>query len=688
MRYLLAILFLFGSVIFALPSEKERALMDLSLNSLGTRHFSPLAIDDVFSERVYGEFLDSLDPRKLFFTETDISILSEFRDDVDNDLNEGDSRFFDAAITLYEARVLEVKAFYKSILKEDFDYSLDESFQSDPKKRDYVTDEGELRVFWRSYIKYLLMLAVFDDRGNGEENTEKVDGFTFSPKVLKKAQKKVKTNLSRRFDRLLKDVRESGFHRFINSIASSFDPHTSYFPPEDKEDFDISLSGRLEGIGAVLQEDDGYIKVVRIVPGGPAWQQGDLDAEDLILSVQNKRSESIDLSDVAVREAVKNIRGPKGSEVRLTVKKPDGQITTISIIRDVVVVEESYAKSAVISDSRSGKAYGYIYLPSFYRDFTDNRARNATDDVGDILASMNARNVAGVVLDLRHNGGGSLLDAVGVTGKFIKTGPVVQVQHPSNQTEIRYDKDARVAYDGPLVVLINTYSASASEIVAAALQDYGRAVLIGTAHSFGKGTVQTFVDYDSRILPKYGYLKPLGSLKLTVQKFYRINGGSTQFKGVVPDVILPSTSDYLDIGERTLTYPMAWTQIPSVSYQKWPANWRLDEIRSASQARLDALPATGKIREYTKKLSGYQDAETPLNIAQAWERRHELEAYGDSFEEEFKVADYLNVERIYPIGNGAVFNEERAKKDAADFEKSIRKDFVVDEAVLVLEDMQ
>ena len=345
---------------------------------------------------------------------------------------------------------------------------------------------------------------------------------------------------------------------YLNSITTIYDPHTAYFPPQDKENFDIAMSGQLEGIGARLTSKGGFIVVAEIVPGSACWRQGQLKVGDKILKVGQGDEEPIDITDMRTDHAVKYIRGKKGTEVRLTVKQVDGSVITIPIIRDIVILEETYTKSAVIDNK------GYINLPKFYADFSGNGGRDCSDDVKNEILKLKEEGVEGIILDLRNNGGGSLQDVVEMAGLFIKEGPIVQVKAKVGKPRVYSDTDESVYYDGPLVVMVNTYSASASEILAAAMQDYGRAVIVGgSPTTFGKGTVQRAFDLDGFVSEAYDEIKPLGALKLTLQKFYRIDGGTTQLKGVTPDIILPDTWSYLNVGEKDQEFPIPWDEIGS-----------------------------------------------------------------------------------------------------------------------------
>jgi carboxyl-terminal processing protease len=375
--------------------------------------------------------------------------------------------------------------------------------------------------------------------------------------------------------------------------------------PTSKEDFDIQMSGSLEGIGALLREDDGMIKVVRIIPGSAAEKQGQLQAEDTILAVAEKNGEPVDISEMRIREAVSFIRGPKGTEVRLTVQKPDGSKRTIPIIRDVVQIEETYVKSTVVKNGKN--VIGYLRIPSFYRDFAaqsdGKESRNVSDDTQAELLKLKRQKISGLILDLRNNGGGALTDAVQISGLFLPGGPVVQVKDAQGTVRVLEDEDADVSYDGPLIVLVNQFSASASEILAAALQDYQRAIIIGGEHTHGKGTVQAMMDMNRNLpllqLQKYD---DLGALKLTIQKFYRINGGSTQYKGVEPDLVVPSMFDYLETGEKYMDYSLPWDQVENVGYTPWRGGrLAVDKVQQAGKQWAENNQTFKKIKEETQK---------------------------------------------------------------------------------------
>ena len=378
---------------------------------------------------------------------------------------------------------------------------------------------------------------------------------------------------------------------YINAITNTYDPNTAWLPPKDKANFDIAFSGQLEGIGAQLQEKDGYIRIVRIIPGSASWRQGQLKAKDIILKVGQGTGEAVDVVDMRIDDAVKLIRGKKGTEVRLTVKKLDGSIIVIPIIRDVVILEATYAKSALVGrNDLPALKIGYIHLPKFYADFNNKGGRNCAEDIKKELIKLKEEDVDGIILNLRNNRGGSLDDAVKMAGLFIEKGPIVQIKSRTGKPHILRDRDPMVYYDGPLIIMVNSFSASASEILAAAIQDYKRGVIIGSAATFGKGTVQRLINLDGYLPKDHGDVKSLGTLKLTTQKFYRIDGGATQLKGVYPDIILPDAYSYIDIGAKELEFAMPWDEILPAEFELWKPEAKrsnnIDKLKKKSGSRI------------------------------------------------------------------------------------------------------
>ena len=556
--------------------ERNQLVAYMVSQQLASRHFGHERINDPLSFKIYDLYLRQLDPRKRFLLQADLQELSTFKNRIDDELKSGDIRLPDVGRRLLDARIHEVDAFIDPILDTGFDFDLKETLEVDPKKLDFVGDKKALRERWRLSLKMQVLdsfFEAFEDKKKAEPEKYQQADPAAHPELMAETMRKVRESSHRSMQRLLQQARQDHYDRYFDAVARGFDPHSNYMPPTTKEDFDIQMSGSLEGIGALLREDEGLIKVVRILPGSAAEKQGQLQAEDTILSVAEKKGEPVDISEMRIREAVSLIRGPKGSEVVLTVRKPGGGRVSIAIVRDVVRLEETYVKSALLH-SGQGKPIGYIRIPSFYRDFnadgTQGPARNATDDTRRIIRQLKKAGIQGLILDLRNNGGGALDDAVNISGLFLPGGPVVQVRDGEGAITVRADEDVNVEYGGLMVVLVNQFSASASEILAAAMQDYGRALVIGSKHTHGKGTVQAMMDLN-RYLPLFRSRKvsDLGALKMTIQKFYRINGGSTQFRGVSPDLIVPSMLDHLESGEQYMDYALPWDQVLPVPYQIW-----------------------------------------------------------------------------------------------------------------------
>jgi len=536
----------------SIKKDSRSILVDDVLQILKSNHYKPLEVDDTLSDRVYNLFLDQLDERKIFFTEKDIEGFEKYRYQLDDEIKKKSFVWFDNVTEIYQKRVKEAATYSNKGLEQKFAFDLEETIDLPDESRKASEDGKKLCQYWGKYIHFLVLdnyarkLILQEDASKNGDTAYKQQPVDT---LLKKAISETDKNQKEWFKRLIRLEEKDYFNMYINAIASAFDPHTGYFPPREKEDFDIKLSGQFEGIGASLSERDGYIKVENIIPGSASYRQGELKAGDLIIAVGQDKEDPINTIDMSINDVVQLIRGKKGTVVALTVKRPDASTKIIHIIRDVVVLEEGYAKSALIDDE-IGKI-GYINLPSFYADFNRNGGRSSAEDVANEVLKLNKDSIKGLVIDLRYNGGGSLQDVVEMVGLFTGRGPAVQIKGRDGRAEVYSAHTPNAIYTGPLIVLVNYYSASASEILAAALQDYGRAVIIGTKHTFGKGTVQTFKDLGSILSDGKD-----GAIKLTTQKFYRINGGTTQFMGVLPDIVIPDRFDFSSLGERDLDYPL------------------------------------------------------------------------------------------------------------------------------------
>jgi carboxyl-terminal processing protease len=485
-----------------------------------------------------------------------------------------------------------------------------------------------------------------------------------------------------------KETRDEQISLYINTFANAYEPHSGYFPPLEKENFNIRMSGKLEGIGAQLREEDGYIKVVNVVPGSASWRQGDLEVNDKIIKVAQGNEEPVDVVDIRIDDVLPLIRGKKGTEVRLTVKKTSGIVKVIPIIRDVVVLEESYAKSAIIDHKKANVKVGLIDLRSFYADFEDPNGRRCAHDVRREVEKLIEEKVDGIVIDLRFNGGGSLSDVVDMTGLFVERGPMVQVKSRNSKPYVLEDRDASVLYAGPLVIMVNAYSASASEIMAAALQDYGRAIIVGTSPAtFGKGTVQRFFSLDAIVPERFKELGELGSIKITIQKFYRINGGSTQLRGVIPDIILPGSYSYMTVGEQEEDYPMAWTEIEKASYREsGEVSKIMDKIKKRSEKRVAANKTFQLIDENAKWLKERQNHSSfSLNLEKYTADQKLIDVEAEKYKDVTQEISEMAIRALKADMDNLATDTVRAAS-MNNWYKNLKKDAYLDEVSYIIHD--
>ncbi len=670
-------------------SEKDRVLLDMIVNGIQQNHYADIAIDDKFSERVYTLFLKNMDYGKRFFTQGDIDAFAMYKTKLDDQMRGGSYEFFDLTLSVYQKRQKQVEGWYKELLAEPFNFEKIEDIETSVDKRGYAKDEKELKELWRKQLKFQVLTRLADklDEQSKAEADDEIKKKTVADFEIEARERVLKTH-NDWFHRITRQDLDDYRSLFLNSIAMSFDPHTSFLPPKDKENFDISMSGKLEGIGATLQEEGSYIKVTSIVAGSPSWKQGDLKVGDIILKVAQGKEEPVDIVDMAVNDAVQLIRGDKGTEVRLTVKKVDGSIKIIPIIRDVVILEETYAKSAIIQKDGEKQKVGYINLPKFYADFSRSGGANSGEDVRKEVIKLKKEGVDGLVIDLRNNGGGSLQDVVDMAGLFIKSGPIVQVKSRYGQPYLLEDRDSNLVYSGPLVILVNEFSASASEILAAAMQDYHRAVIIGSDATFGKGTVQRFIDLDENLSPEMSSIKPLGVIKLTTQKFYRINGQTTQLEGVVPDVILPSLYSSLDMGEKDEDYPLAWDVIQPVPYQVWNNGMsNFDKVSNKSTARTNSDKLFGLVLENAERLGLNRDNSVySLHLGLYQDRQKKEQEEGKKYDAANETVQPMTV--FTPEADKAGINADESKKERNEaWHKDIQKDIYLLESLCVIKDI-
>ena len=670
---------------------KDTFTTSLMLQALEYWHYNQVKLDDDLSQKAFNLYLKRIDPNKRFLLKSDIELLKKYENTIDDELENGKFGLLQVSSTILKKRIEKAQTFYEDILKHPFDFSVDEELELDAEKRDYCATEAGQKEYWRKSLKYRALLYYLSLENDQNDNSKESKGKSgakapvFKPELEAKARERLSLSLKREFQMLLNEDGEERLERYLNAVAGSLDPHTNYFLPEQAKDFESELSGTLEGIGAILQEDGEFIKVNEVVPGSAAWRQGELKAGDLIMKVGQGAEDPLDISFLPLDEVVKYIRGKKGTEIRLTVKKPDGRIVVIPIIREVVVIEEAYAKSAVIDNENLDKRFGYIYVPSFYHDYKSGKGRSAAQDVRNHLQKLKAEKVDGVILDLRNNVGGLLDDAVAMSGLFIEDGPIVQVKTGSGHIEVLDDPDQDIEYNGPLVVLINSFSASASEILAAALQDYGRAIVIGSS-SYGKGTVQAITDLDRFLGREFSFLKPVGSLKLTIQKYYRINGGSTQSKGVIADITLPDVYEHLN-KEKDMDNALGWDTISPTNYRRWSGGqYNLKKLKAKSAQRVKDNPSFKLISEQVRRVKEQQEnTQQSLQLAKAYNEQTLLKREAERLENYASERSYLKVK---VLNADLDFAEEAGRTEKLkEWQKQVGADPYIDEAMSVLGDV-
>jgi carboxyl-terminal processing protease len=680
------------------PRPKETIILNAILKVQEQAHFSSATIDDAFSKKVFDQYLESMDYNKRFLHQKDVDSLTAYAYLIDDHIKTGNLEFFDMSLRMINRGIERSKGWYEEILESPFDFSEKSTYETRGENRDWQKDEEDLKAFWKDMLKYetLVKLNRKLSKVEGIEKKDKEELTDNDKEWLAKSSEEleaesredVKEMFENWFDRM-EDVRRSDrFEVFVNSITHVLDPHTDYFNPKEKEDFDINMSGRLEGIGARLQTDGDYTKVVEIIPGGPAWKQKELEPGDLISAVRQEDAEEIeDLTGMRIDDVVKRIRGKKGTEVTLTVIKKDGTEELITIERDEVIIDEGFAKSLMIEHESVQPQIGYIYLPRFYSNFNSEDGPKASRDIKNQLEKLEAEGAQGIILDLRGNGGGSLHEVIDISGLFIEDGPIVQVKGRQGKPYVYRDKDPSVAYTGPLIVMVDAYSASASEILAAALQDYDRAVIIGSQQTFGKGTVQRFIDLD-RAVSGLSEMKPLGQVKVTTQKYYRVDGGSVQLRGVRPDIILPDNFSYIKTGEQDYDYAMDWSRIEGIPHDQDVYRVQdLDRLRSLSSQRITGDSIFNIIDMNAKRIKEHRETtELPLDIERYSQLVKERKDASDSFEEAFKPIEEMSLKN--PAADLAYIAEDSSRIARNDkWIEQLSKDVYLEEAIFIMSDL-
>jgi carboxyl-terminal processing protease len=656
---------------------------------LKEKHYSPKNINDAYSKIVFKKYLSDLDPEKNIFTQSDINALKKYETTVDDEINGGKIDFFTAVNDIYNKRLPEVISTYRQILAQPFDFTVNEKIQLDQEQMKYAGNEPDRKEIWRKRLKYMALERYSDLIDQREANKGKDSVIAKSDAELEKdARARVLKVMDRNFERLkLKFTEDERFSLYINAISESMDPYTSYFAPVEKRAFDEQMKGSFFGIGAQLREDEGVIKVVSLVTGSPAWKSGEIQINDIFLKVAQGNNEPVDLAGFAVEDAVKLIRGNKGTEVRLTIKKSDGSTKVVSLIRDEIKQDETYARSAIIN--QNGNKIGYIYLPEFYADFEKQDGNRCSMDVAAELIKLKSEKVDGVILDLRNNGGGFLTEVTNMVGLFIKDGPVVQVKDRDGTIDDNTwrDRDASVLYDGPLVVMVNELSASASEIFAAAIQDYRRGLIVGSNSTYGKGSVQRTIPF-GRPVDFFSGTTDLGALKITLQKYYRVNGGSVQMKGVIPDVVIPDMYQYLKIREKDNENALPWDEIKKSEYQTWNSNIDYEAVKRAAAQRINSNAVFSGIQKNAEWLNKNADKQYDLSLSRYKEKQKQIRAIVKENDTLSRLNKELDASPLESDKKKYFNNEDKAKGERyQQWLKSLKTDIYVDEATKVMSDM-
>ena len=662
-------------------------------------HYSPKKIDDNFSKTAFKKFIEDLDNAKNILLQSDIDALKKYETKIDDEIHGAEIKSFFDVNEIYLKRLNEASILFNAILAKPFEFTKDEAIQTDVEKLSFPKTIADRTDLWRKYLKYLVLSKFVDMQEEREKSSatkkifnsvaDSINKVPFKAKadstLEREARDAVRKQMARYFTtKINRENKEENFSTFINAITGSMDPHTTYFAPVDMRSFNEGMSGSFFGIGAQLKDDDGKIKIASLISGGPAWKQGDLKVDDEIIKIAQANADPVDVTGYDVQDAVKLIRGAtKGSEVRLTVKRTDGSIKVITLLRGKVDLEDTFAKSAIINGD---KKIGYIYLPEFYLNFNDASGHKCSEDVANEIKKLKAENVDGIIMDLRNNGGGSLPEVVKMAGLFIQEGPICQVQSRGEKPYTWKDNDNTVLYDGPLTVMVNEFSASASEIFAAAIQDYKRGIVIGSTSTYGKGTVQRTIPLNpERENQLFGNENKddLGSIKLTLQKFYRVNGGSTQLKGVTPDIVLPDRFESLKFREKDNTLSLPWDEIAKVDYTTWTSTLT---DNPSSYLKNSETTTLGKIKTTLLEMDKLNDKEYSLNSTKFKQEKKQLNATYKVLDSLFKLQKELVVKNSAADAIPVDAAKDKVEKNNA-WLKRLSNDIYIDESVKIMRNM-
>ncbi len=671
---------------------RQKVLLKSVIQTLSREHYQPQELNDEFSKKVFDSYLKILDFQKRLFTQQDIAQFEKYRLLLDDQIRDEKFDFYNVVLSTYKQRLATVNRFYESYLSKPINLEEKGKIETDPDKRKYPADTLVMVQEWKDYFRYQITTSVAIDleiQEKAKTRKDTVVKIKTKEQLEASAREKTLKNNKDFFKRLLETSEEDHFGDYLNAMARTYDPHTDYETPKEKENFDIAFTGQFEGIGATLTQRDGFIKVANIIAGSASWKQGQLKVDDVFLKVAQGDGEPVDVVNMRVDDAIKLIRGKKGTTVKLTVRKPDGSIVVIPIVRDVVILEETYAKSAILEHDKVKGKIGYINLPSFYADFSNTRGgRNCYEDVKKEINKLKELGIGQIILDLRNNGGGSLQDVVKMGGIFVDQGPMVQVKTKEGAPYVLDDPNPGVDYDGKLIIMTNFFSASASEILAAAMQDYKRAVIVGSMQTYGKGTVQKMTD-----LSMGGFSistisdRPSGTVKLTTQKFYRINGGATQLRGVAPDILLPDLYEKLNVGEKELDFVMNWDQTSSARYSTWNSTLPISKLKGKSQERVNKSAFFNYVKAEAKKLKDRQDAsEYPIDLESYMALQKSMKGEDEKATEFNKSITGFKASSL-PSNLDLIKSNPAKEEVEKNFIQRITKDYYLEEALMVMADM-
>ena len=666
------------------PEIRHRKLLSTIGHLLETEHYSPRKIDDDFSKDVFKEYLKALDPEKNIFLKSDIYALRVHETKLDDEIHGAPILFQPATSVIYEKRVIEARKVFETIIESPFDFSIDDSVLLDVDVKLAPVNENERYTYWHQILKYKTLDRFVNLTEEREKNKTKEKFVVKADSTLEReARASVKKEYLKRFERLEKTFdKEKRFELFLNTITGLMDPHTDYMAPVEKRSFTEQMSGTFYGIGAQLTQDDNGIKIASIQPGGAAWKSGQLVVNDVIVKVAQGAEEPVDVTGYETTDAVKLIRGNLGTEVRLTVRKPDGSYKVVALKREKIVLDEGFARSAIIQ--KGADKYGYILLPDFYADFEREDGARCARDVAKEVEKLKAENVKGITIDVRYNGGGSLYEVVQMAGLFIDQGPMVQIRNKEGRSQTLSDEVPGSIYNGPLVVMVNEFSASASEIFAGAIQDYKRGIIIGSTSTYGKGTVQRNVPF-GKPLDDLGIQTEYGAVKLTFQKFYRVTGSSTQRKGVVPDVILPDEYEFLKYREKDNESSLPWDEMERAKFQVWPNNAPIAAIAAKVNDKIAKDTSMIAFKKTLAWVSTQMDRPVHLKLDKYIAFRKQLQSTMIQNDNRLKLKDSMQVIALKADYNKFYNNPDKTKQDRYQaWLKVIAKDAQINEASKLL----